>query len=89
MSMSSQTSPGQIDPEAMKSIVGAVYPALLSEPSTVRARSQAAYTIASAIATALIAADKIGALPDVERGEQVRNGRLIKSHRCDLLGVHL
>ena len=33
-------------------------------------------------------ADKVGALPDAERVEQVGNGRLRQSHRRVLLGVH-
>lgn len=33
--------------------------------------------------------DKIGAFREIERGEQFRNGRIIKSHRCDLFGMHL
>jgi hypothetical protein len=63
--------PASADDEATKVIIEAVYPALLSEPTSVRTRAQTAYTIASAIAAALITAgilgdiDEFGALVQV------------------------
>lgn len=54
----------RLNSEATKVIIGAVYPAMLSEPTLVRARAQTAYTVASAIATALIAAGILTGIGD-------------------------
>jgi hypothetical protein len=60
--MNATARPEAIDKDALKSIIGAVYPTMLAEPATVRTRAQSAYAIASAIATALITA---GVLADI------------------------
>lgn len=53
---------GVVDPEAIKTLMNAFYPALLAEPSTVRTRAQSAYTVASAIAAGLVTAGAAGGI---------------------------
>lgn len=65
------TEPDHVDSEALKTIVGAVYPAMLSEPTTVRARAQTAYTIASAIAAALVTAGVVAKIKEFPAVVQV------------------
>lgn len=52
------------DTDAVKTIAAAVYPAMLNEPVTVRTRAQAAYTIASAIAAALVTGGAVAHIQD-------------------------
>lgn len=65
------TAPTSVDPEALKTIVGAVYPAMLSEPTTVRTRAQSAYTAASATAAALVTAGIVVDLSELATSVQV------------------
>lgn len=63
MTSSRVTGPPQsVDLLALAAIVNAYYPSVLAEPGSVRARAQVAYTVASAIAGALVTA---GALSGV------------------------
>jgi MFS family permease len=56
--------PTAVDPAAVSTIVGSVYPAMLSEPTSVRDRAQTAYTIASAIAAGLVTAGALAGITE-------------------------
>lgn len=57
------TNDPDIDEKTLDVIIGAYFPRYLGEPDSARTRAQTAYTIASATATALVAA---GALGDIQ-----------------------